>query len=109
MGSAIFLSLGFFMGSIAKTQQAIMLLGNLITLPQMFLSGVFFSIDSMPAVLQPVASVLPLSFVVSGLREIIVNGLSIAEQIPTAIGLAVWLVISLLLAIKLFVWKEVAT
>jgi ABC-type multidrug transport system permease subunit len=63
----------------------------------------------MPAVLQPVASVLPLSFVVSGLREIIVNGLSIAEQIPTAIGLAVWLVISLLLAIKLFVWKEVAT
>jgi ABC-2 type transport system permease protein len=109
MGTAIFLSLGFFMGSIAKTQQAIMLLGNLITLPQMFLSGVFFSIDSMPEVLQPVASVLPLSFVVSGLREVIVNGLSIADQIPTVIGLAVWLVISLLLAIKLFVWKEVAT
>ena len=48
VGSAIFLSLGFCMGSIAKTQQAIMLLGNLITLPQIFLSGVFFSVDSMP-------------------------------------------------------------
>jgi ABC-2 type transport system permease protein len=108
-GTAIFLGLGFFMGSIAKTQQAIMLLGNLITLPQMFLSGVFFSIDSMPELLQPIASVLPLSFVVSGLREIIVNGLSLAQQIPTMIGLAVWLAISLFLAIKLFVWKEVAS
>ena len=109
LGTVIFLSLGFFMGSIAKTQQAIMLLGNIVTLPQMFLSGVFFPIDSMPELLQPVASVLPLSYVVSGLREIIVNGLSLAEQIPTVIGLVVWLGLSLLLAIKLFVWKEVAT
>lgn len=109
LGSAIFLSLGFFMGSIAKTQQAIMLLGNLITLPQMFLSGVFFSVDSMPEVLQPAATLLPLTYVVDGLREVIVNGLSLVEQIPTMIGLAVWLAISLMLAIKLFVWKEVAT
>lgn len=109
LGSAIFLSLGFFMGSRAKTQQAIMLLGNLITLPQIFLSGVFFPIESMPEVLQPAASVLPLSFVVSGLREVIVNGLSLLEQIPTLLGLAVWLAISLFLAIRMFVWKEVAT
>jgi ABC-2 type transport system permease protein len=108
LGSAIFLSLGFCMGSIAKTQQAIMLLGNLITLPQIFLSGVFFSVDSMPEALQPFASVLPLTFVVSGLREIIVNGLSLAEQIPTVLGLAVWLAIALSLAIRMFRWKEVA-
>jgi ABC-2 type transport system permease protein len=108
LGSAIFLSLGFFMGSLAKTQQAIMLLGNLITLPQMFLSGIFYPIDSMPEVLQPVASLLPLSFVATSLREVIVNGLSLADQIPMLIGLVVWLVITLLLAIKMFVWKEVA-
>ena len=108
VGSAIFLSFGFFMGSIAKTQQAIMLLGNLITLPQLFLSGVFFSIDSMPEFLQPVAKLLPLSFLVSAVREVIVNGLSLTQQIPTLIGLAVWLAVGLTLAIKLFVWKEVA-
>jgi ABC-2 type transport system permease protein len=96
------------MGSIAKTQQAIMLLGNLISLPQMFLSGVFFSIDSMPEFLQPIARLLPLSFLVSSVREVIVNGLSLVEQIPTMIGLVVWLAISLTLAIRLFVWKEVA-
>jgi ABC-2 type transport system permease protein len=109
LGSSIFLSLGFSMGSIAKTQQAIMLLGNLITLPQMFLSGVFFAVDSMPAGLQPLAKVLPLTYVVSGLREIMINGLSLADQIPTVIALLVWLAIALVLAIRLFRWKEVAT
>jgi ABC-2 type transport system permease protein len=109
VGSTIFLSLGFCMGSLAKTQQAIMLLGNLITLPQMFLSGVFFSVDSMPDALQPLARVLPLTFVVDGVREVIVNGLSLVEQVPTMLGLAVWLAIGLLLAVRLFRWKEVAT
>jgi ABC-2 type transport system permease protein len=104
----IFLCLGFCMGSIAKTQQAIMLLGNLITLPQIFLSGVFFSVDSMPGILRPLARVLPLTFVVSSLRELIVNGLSLAEQIPTVLGLGAWLAIGLALAIRLFRWKEVA-
>jgi len=109
LGSSIFLSLGFWMGSLAKTQQAIMLLGNLITLPQMFLSGVFFSIDAMPDLLQPIARLLPLSFVVTSVREIIVNGVSIVQQIPTLVGLFVWLAIGLTLAIRFFRWKEVAT
>lgn len=109
VGSSIFLSLGFCLGSIAKTQQAIMLLGNLVTLPQMFLSGVFFPVDSMPGILQPLAGLLPLTFLASSVREVIVNGQSLTEQIPTVLGLAFWLAISLLLAIRLFRWKEVAT
>jgi ABC-2 type transport system permease protein len=109
LGSSIFLSLGFWMGSLAKTQQAIMLLGNLITLPQMFLSGVFFPIESMPDLLQPIARLLPLSFVASSVREVILNGTSLVEQIPTLIGLVAWLAIGLTLAIRFFRWKEVAT
>jgi len=109
LGSSIFLSLGFWMGSMAKTQQAIMLLGNLITLPQMFLSGVFFSVDSMPDALQPLSRALPLTYVVNGVRDVIVNGLSLVEQWPTVIGLVVWLALSLTLAIRMFRWKEVAS
>jgi ABC-2 type transport system permease protein len=109
VGSSIFLSLGFWMGSIAKTQQSIMLLGNLITLPQIFLSGVFFSVDSMPEALQPIAKVLPLTFVVNSIRDVVVNGLSLIEQIPTMLGLVLWLAVSLSLAIRQFRWKEVAS
>jgi ABC-2 type transport system permease protein len=108
LGTALFLSLGFCLGSLAKTQQAIMAIGNLFTFPQMFLSGIFYPIDILPELIQPVAKLLPLSFVANGLREIAVNGAALAEILPTLLGLGVWAVIALILAIRLFVWKEVA-
>ena len=108
LGSVVFLSLGFCLGSIAKTQQAIIAIGNLFLFPQMFLSGIFFPIDSLPDPIQPLANVLPLSFVANALREISNNGLSLLEILPQLSGIAVWFVIGFLLATRLFVWKEVA-
>jgi len=107
-GSIIFLSIGFCLGSLAKTQQAIIAIGNLVTFPQMILSGIFFPIDALPALAQPVAKLLPLSFVSGGLREVAINGAGILELIPNVIGIALWTVVALVLAIRLFVWKEVA-
>ena len=63
----------------------------------------------MPDMLQPIARLLPLSFLVSSVRDIVVNGVGIAGQLPTVAGLLVWLAITLTLAIRLFRWKEVAT
>jgi ABC-2 type transport system permease protein len=108
LGTALFLSIGFCMGSIAKSQQSIMAIGNLVTFPQMFLSGIFYPIDILPELIQPLAQALPLSFVVKGLREIAVNGATLLDILPTLAGLLVWVVVSLVLAIRLFVWKEVA-
>ncbi len=108
LGTVIFLCLGFCLGSIAKTQQAILAIGNLFIFPQMFLSGIFFPIDSLPQLIQPLARVLPLSFVANALREISNNGLSLLEIVPQLTGIAVWFVIGFLLATRLFVWKEVA-
>jgi len=109
LGTVVFLSMGFCLGSLAKTQQAILALGNLFIFPQMFLSGIFFPIDSLPKLVQPVAAVLPLSFVATALREIATNGSSLLEILPELAGIAVWLVISFVLATRLFVWKEVAS
>ncbi len=108
LGTIVFLSLGFCLGSIAKTQQAIMAIGNLFIFPQMFLSGIFFPIDSLPELIQPLANVLPLSFVANALRDISNNGLSLLEILPQLSGIAVWFVIGFFLATRLFVWKEVA-
>ena len=108
LGTVIFLSIGFCLGSIAKTQQAIMAIGNLVTFPQMILSGIFFPIESLPSLIQPLAALLPLSSVASGLREIAINGLSLFEIMPQFAGMIIWTIISLILAIRLFVWKEVA-
>ena len=58
--------------------------------------------------IQPLAKVLPLSYVATALREISNNGLSLLEILPQLTGIAVWFVIGFVLATRLFVWKEVA-
>lgn len=108
LGTFIFLCLGFCLGSIAKTQQAVMAIGNIFIFPQMFLSGIFYPIESMPEMVQPIASILPLSFVATGMREIAINGAPLSAITPSLLGIAVWLVVSFVLATRLFVWKEVA-
>lgn len=108
LGTIIFLCIGFCLGSIAKTQQAIGALGNLVIFPQIFLSGVFYPIDTMPDFIQPIASLLPLSFVATSLREIANNGSSLLDILPDLMGIAVWLVIAFILATRMFAWKEVA-
>ena len=108
LGTFIFLNLGFCLGSIAKTQQAGIMIGNIVIFPQIFLSGVFYPIESMPELVQPIAYVLPLSFVSTGMRDIANGGVSLLAILPSLIGIAVWLVVSYVLATRLFVWKEVA-
>jgi ABC-2 type transport system permease protein len=107
-GTAIFLSLGFCVGSLAKSQQTVMAIGNLVVFPQIFLAGVFFPIDSLPELMQAPAALLPLSFVVNALREIIIDGVALPALIPDVIGMAVWLLAGLFLAVRLFRWKDVA-
>jgi len=108
LASIVFLNIGFCIGSMAKTQQAIMAIGNVVIFPQIVLSGVFYPIDAMPDLVQPLAQVLPLTFVVSALRDIAVAGASLAEIAPSLLGMAAWLVVGFALATRMFVWKDVA-
>jgi ABC-2 type transport system permease protein len=108
IGSFIFLCLGFCFGSIAKTQESIRPIVTLFTFPQLVLSGVFFPINLLPEIIQPIAYTLPLSVVASGLRDIANEGLSLLMFNLNSLGLILWIILSFVAATKLFVWKEVA-
>ena len=108
LGTFIFLCIGFFLGSLAKTQEAIQPIVALTSFPQLILSGVFFPISAMHEFIQPIAHVLPLSVVVSGLRSITNDGMPLLTINATTIGIVIWMGISFFVAIKYFVWKEVA-
>jgi ABC-2 type transport system permease protein len=109
LGTVVFLCLGFSLGSLAKTQETIGALGNIVIMPQIFLSGIFYPIESMPEWIQPLAQLLPLSFVSTGMREIANAGAALTDILPSLLGIAVWLAISFLAATRLFLWKEVAS
>lgn len=108
LGSFIFLCIGFCLGSVAKTQEAIRPIVGLITFPQLILSGVFFPISSMPELIQPLAHALPLSVIVTGLRDVANDGASLFALNSTTLGIGCWMILSFILATRYFVWKDVA-
>ena len=108
LGTFIFLCIGFALGSLAKTQEGIRPIVGLVTFPQVILSGVFFPISSMPEFVQPIVYSLPLSSVVSSLREIANDGASFISLSYSTAGVLIWVLVSFLIATRFFVWKEVA-
>jgi ABC-2 type transport system permease protein len=105
LGSAIFIAIGFAISGYAKDEQAVPALANLLVLPMMFLSGIFFSRDSMPGWLHSLSDFLPLTYVVDAIRSIAVNGSHLWNLSSDMLGIAAWLVITILIAIRLFRWE----
>ena len=105
LGGAVFLALGFAVSGWARTEQQAAPLANIVSLPMMFLSGVFFSRDVLPDILQTVTDYLPLTFLVEAIRGMTVQGDSIITQWPNFLGMAVWFVVAFIIANRTFRWE----
>lgn len=108
LGASTFLCLGFSLGSFAKSQQSIQALGNLFIFPQMFLSGIFYPLESLPSALQAVSAFLPLTFIADAMRRITTEAAGLFQLGPDLIGLMVWALVSFALAARFFKWKQIA-
>jgi ABC-2 type transport system permease protein len=75
----------------------------------LFLSGVFFPIDSAPSWLQPITKVLPLSYLVDGLREPMMRGHGIGSIWIDLLVLVATFTVAMAFAIRFFRWDEKAT
>ncbi|MDP2720418.1 MAG: ABC transporter permease [bacterium] len=105
IGLLSFLGFGLFVAGIANDENTAAPVANLFVLPQFLVAGTFFPIDALPSWIQPVVSLLPLSFFNTAIRKITVEGLSIDHLVPQFIGLAVWAVIAYILASRTFRWE----
>jgi ABC-2 type transport system permease protein len=105
IGSAIFLAVGFAIAGWAKNEDQAAPVANLISLPMMFLSGVFFPREAMPEFLRGITQFMPLTYVNEALRSIVNEGAALTSLAPQLLGMSVWLVITFVLAIVLFRWE----
>ena len=67
-------SLGIFLSTFARTELQVIQFIPVVLVPQFLLSGVLFSVDNLPSVLQPLVHVMPLAYAVDALREIFIRG-----------------------------------
>jgi len=102
LGSALFLCLGFAVTGFVTTENQAPAIMQLVTLPQLFLSGVFFSRDVVPAFLKPVSDYLPLTFLNDALRQVATTGASIGDIRGDLTGIVVWAAVTFFLAFRFF-------
>ncbi|WP_193610619.1 ABC transporter permease [Nocardioides lijunqiniae] len=105
VGTLCFMSIGLLAGAIAKTTEGAVNMANFFVLPMAFLSGSFFPLDSAPAWLRAVSSVLPLRHLNDGMLDVMVRGESwTAALLPIAI-LGGFAVVVTFVAARLFRWE----
>ncbi len=104
IGSLTFGGVGLLTASRAQKIESVSGLINLVMMPMWIFSGVFFSYERFPAVIQPLIKVLPLTALNDALRASILEGTPLLQQWPRLLVMVLWGGISFLLALKLFRW-----
>ncbi len=104
LGCACFMAMGFALSGFARTSEGYGAISNVFFFPMMFLSGVYFTLDSAPRWLQQAVIALPLSPYLKALRAVFNDGANLSEH---GLGLAVvaaWTAGCFLIAVKKFSW-----
>lgn len=90
-------NLGIFFSTFARNEFQVLQFIPLVVVTQVFLGGVLWEIEDMPAWLQPIAQLMPLTHGNKALREIMIkdaNLLSVAGSLAALV--AIWAMVTLL-------------
>jgi len=102
LGGLLFQSIGFAVASVATTVDAAQGMSIAVTIPMMFLAGVFFPIDQLPKWLFSIVQYLPLAPLLRMMRGIGLENISpFTNQINIIIVFA-WIVVMLFVSIMRF-------
>ncbi|HEV7502809.1 MAG TPA: ABC transporter permease [Vicinamibacteria bacterium] len=105
MGALCFGGIGLLVGSRARRMETVTGLMNVVMVPMFVLSGIFFSADRFPQVLQPLIRILPLTALNDALRAVVLEGARLSALPGPLAVLAIWTVLTFGVGLKLFRWS----
>lgn len=105
LGTVLMFGVGLALGGWAKNENQAAPLSQLVALPMMFLSGVFFPVFLMPDILQKITQFIPLTPIIDSIRLIITENASLLD-LGSEIGIIVgWTIVIYFIAFKVFRWE----
>jgi ABC-type polysaccharide/polyol phosphate export permease len=104
LGALEFAAIGLLIASRARTLEAVAGLMNLAMVPMWIGSGIFFSSERFPALVQPLIRILPLTPVISSLRQVMQEGVSLMQLGPELGLMGLWAVGTFVVALRIFRW-----
>jgi ABC-type multidrug transport system permease subunit len=105
LGAVSFGGVGLLTASRAQKIESVSGLINLVMMPMWIFSGVFFSYERFPQIIQPLIKALPLTALNDALRAIILQGASLSSQWMQIAVMAIWGGVSFVIALKWFRWS----
>ncbi|MFA6492584.1 MAG: ABC transporter permease [Patescibacteria group bacterium] len=102
LGGLLFQSIGFMVSSIAKSTDAAQGMSVAITIPMMFLAGVFFPIDQLPKWLYSIVQYLPLAPLLRMIRQIGIEAASPFTNPMNIIIVLAWIAVTLTISMLKF-------
>jgi ABC-2 type transport system permease protein len=102
-------NLGIFLSTFARTEFQILQFIPLIVVPQALLAGIIWPVESLPGLLQPIARLMPMTYGIDGLREVLIKGSGLgASAVQLDIAVLAGMALLLALAASLTIRREVA-
>jgi ABC-2 type transport system permease protein len=105
LGAVAFAALGLAITGVVRNAEGSSAIVNAIYLPMTFVSGVFFSRETMPGFLQAIADVLPLTYLLKLLREVFVDGEGLGSEAGAIAVVAIWGTVGFFVAVRMFKWE----
>jgi ABC-2 type transport system permease protein len=105
LGILIFLGVGFGIAGWARDETQVAPVANIIQLPLLLLSGIFFPRDGFPSWLKTITDYFPLTYLSHGLRSIANEGAGLGQIYGDIIGMAVWIVVVYVVTARIFRWE----
>jgi len=96
------LSLGLLISTVVNSQLAAMLLSLLMIVPAIYLSGMVFPIESMPAAAARVSNIIPTRWFIDAARKILIQGVDAGCLAKNFIMLAIEAVVLISVSVKLY-------
>jgi ABC-2 type transport system permease protein len=105
LGSLAFAALGLALTGFVRSSEGSSAVVNAVYLPTSFLSGAFWSPHSYPHFLEVIADVLPLTYYIRLMRDVVIRGETIWANWQSVAVVAAWGLGGLVLAIRAFRWE----
>jgi ABC-2 type transport system permease protein len=105
LGTVAFAALGLALTGLVKSSEGSSAIVNAIYLPMVFISGVFWSTESMPSFLRAIADVLPLTYLLELMRNVFTEENALSSSAGAIAVIAVWGLAGMVLAVRMFRWE----
>jgi ABC-2 type transport system permease protein len=105
LGAAAFAGLGIGLAALIRSDEGASAVVNLVVLPMAFLSGSFGSTRDYPDVLQAVADVLPLTYLIRLVQAAYLEGTSFVHDAGAVAMVVAWGAAGLAVALRWFDWQ----